>query len=84
MSPTAQKSGDKKSVRKNTKMHKNGTFICKCHFFCVILQRKIIISLPRRALRLVYEWLDLHQDELLANWERLGKSEAPMKITPLQ
>ena len=25
-----------------------------------------------------------HQDELLANWERLGKSEAPMKITPLQ
>ena len=20
---------------------KNGTFICKCHFFCVILQRKI-------------------------------------------
>ncbi len=21
-------------------MHKNGTFICKCHFFCVILQRK--------------------------------------------
>ena len=21
---------------------KNGTFICKCHFFCVILQRKII------------------------------------------
>ncbi len=22
-------------------MHKNGTFICKCHFFCVILQRKM-------------------------------------------
>ena len=41
-------------------------------------------SLPRRALRLVYEWLDLHQEELMANWERLGKSEAPMKITPLQ
>ena len=41
-------------------------------------------SLPRRALRLVYEWLDLHQEELMANWERLGKSEAPIKITPLQ
>ena len=26
----------------NTKMHKNGTIICKCHFFCVILQRKMI------------------------------------------
>jgi len=41
-------------------------------------------SLPRRALRMVYEWLDQHQDELLANWERLGKSEEPMKIDPLQ
>ena len=40
-------------------------------------------SLPRRALRLVYEWLDQHQDELMANWERLGKSEAPIKINPL-
>ena len=26
-------SGDIKE-EKNTKMHKNGTFICKCHFFC--------------------------------------------------
>lgn len=41
-------------------------------------------SLPRRALRMVYEWLDQHQDELMANWERLGKSEEPMKIDPLQ
>ena len=41
-------------------------------------------SLPRRALRMVYEWLDQHQDELLANWERLGKSEEPMRIDPLQ
>ena len=24
------------------KIQENGTFICKCHFFCVILQRKII------------------------------------------
>ena len=30
-------------------------------------------SLPRRALRLVYEWLDQHHDELMQNWERLGK-----------
>lgn len=41
-------------------------------------------SLPRRALRLVYEWLDQHQEELMNNWERLGRSEAPLKIVPLQ
>ena len=26
---------------KNTKIQKDGTFICKCHLFCVILQRKM-------------------------------------------
>ena len=26
---------------KTIKIQKNGTFICKCHFFCVILQRKM-------------------------------------------
>ena len=26
--------------------------------------------LPRRVLNMVYEWLDLHKDELMANWER--------------
>ena len=37
-------------------------------------------SLPRRALRLVYEWLDLHRDELMENWERLSNSEAAKKM----
>ncbi len=41
-------------------------------------------TMPRRALRLVYEWLDLHRDELMDNWERLSNSEAPVKIEPLK
>ena len=41
-------------------------------------------SLPRRALRLVFEWLDLHRDELMENWERLTNSEAAKKIEPLR
>ena len=41
-------------------------------------------SLPRRALRLVYEWLDLHKDELLENWEQLKYSGAIKKIEPLK
>ena len=39
---------------------------------------------PRRALKLVYEWLDLHKDELMSNWERLTNSEKPEKIEPLK
>ena len=40
-------------------------------------------SLPRRAIRLVYEWLDLHKEELIENWNRLKNSDAPKKIEPL-
>ena len=41
-------------------------------------------SWPRRALSLVYEWLDLHQDELLENWRRLSNYESPVRIDPLK
>lgn len=40
-------------------------------------------ALPRRALNLVYTWLDEHKDELLENWDRLAKGEAVQKIKPL-
>lgn len=36
-------------------------------------------SLPRRALNLVYEWLDLHKEELLNNWQRLNNCLSPIK-----
>ena len=41
-------------------------------------------SLPRRALRLVEAWAELHQDELLANWERLQAGRPPHSIDPLR
>ncbi len=40
-------------------------------------------SLPRRALALVAEWAALHQDELLANWERARREEPLQPIDPL-
>lgn len=41
-------------------------------------------SLPKRAVRLVYEWMEMHEQELLDNWERLQNSESPVKIEPLR
>jgi hypothetical protein len=38
---------------------------------------------PRRALRLVLEWHDLHRDELLANWQRLRAGQEAQPIEPL-
>ena len=39
---------------------------------CEITIKDGIITgqLPRRAARLVFEWLDLHYDELMENWNR--------------
>ncbi|WP_289225525.1 DUF4160 domain-containing protein [Bacteroides acidifaciens] len=41
-------------------------------------------ALPRRALNLVYEWLDLHKDELLENWKRIESNQNLQKIEPLK
>lgn len=40
-------------------------------------------SLPLRALALVTEWALLHQDELVANWERARRDEPLEPIEPL-
>ena len=40
-------------------------------------------EMPARALRMILEWLDLHRDELMANWERACKGEMLNKIEPL-
>lgn len=39
--------------------------------------------LPARALGMVTEWASLHQQELLAAWERARQLEPPGKIQPL-
>ena len=41
-------------------------------------------SLPRRQQRLVEAWAELHQAELLADWERLQVGRPPLPISPLQ
>ena len=39
---------------------------------------------PRRALRLVLEWLELHKDELLENWHLVEEKKPLKKIAPLE
>jgi hypothetical protein len=40
-------------------------------------------SLPRRQRRLVEAWAELHEDELLADWQLLQSGQAPLPIAPL-
>jgi hypothetical protein len=38
--------------------------------------------LPLKQLRLVQAWIELHQDELQADWELALNGEQPYEITP--
>ena len=38
---------------------------------------------PRRARALVLEWLELHRDELLGDWDRARRGEPLLPIPPL-
>jgi hypothetical protein len=37
-------------------------------------------SLPRRQLRLVLAWAELHQEELRENWQRVQNGQVPQQL----
>jgi len=39
---------------------------------------------PPRQLRMVQVWIDIHRDELMADWELAVAGEEPFRIAPLQ
>jgi Domain of unknown function (DUF4160) len=39
---------------------------------------------PKRALKHVLEWSELHQEELLQDWELCQKNQMPAPIEPLE
>ncbi len=41
-------------------------------------------SLPRRQSRLVEAWAEMHEAELMADWQRLQAGQAPLAIEPLE
>lgn len=41
-------------------------------------------ELPSKQLRLIQAWIEIHRDELLANWELCQNGEPPFKIDPLK
>ena len=41
-------------------------------------------ALPRRQHRLVEAWAELHEEELLSDWQLLEQGRKPSPISPLQ
>ncbi len=40
-------------------------------------------SLPRRQQRFVEAWAELHEEELIADWQLLQSGQVPLPIAPL-
>lgn len=40
-------------------------------------------KMPKTALKLVFEWLELHKDELMENWKSIEEKKPLNKIEPL-
>ena len=41
-------------------------------------------EIPRRQLRLVQAWVEIHRDELMADWALAVEGNTPFKIEPLK
>lgn len=41
-------------------------------------------SMPGNRLRLVLAWMEIHRDELMADWELAASGQQPYKIDPLR
>ena len=51
----------------------------------ITIQNGIVTGkMPQRALKMVFEWLEIHRNELLQEWEKAQKGETLTQITPLQ
>ena len=40
--------------------------------------------MPSRQLRLIQAWIEIHKDELLADWDLCQNGEKPFQIEPLK
>ena len=63
------------------------------HFHAKYGNQKVIIEIEsgivkgemsERALRLIFEWLDLHRQELKQAWDKAKNGEQPDRIEPLK
>ncbi|HQH71429.1 MAG TPA: DUF4160 domain-containing protein [bacterium] len=62
------------------------------HFHARYQQQEITVKIvadivkgymSKRALRMVFEWMELHQDELLTNWNTVRQRQPLRPISPL-
>jgi hypothetical protein len=67
----------------------------KCpHIHAKYQEHEVVVSIPegdvlegnfpKSKMKLLQAWIELHQDELVANWELAVSGQQPYKIEPLR
>ena len=64
------------------------------HIHVKYQEQEVVLSIPegdvlegelkRNKMKLVQAWTEIHQDELMANWELASRGEAVFRIDPLK
>jgi hypothetical protein len=64
------------------------------HIHVKYQEQEVVLSIPegevleghlrRNKMKLVQAWIEIHQDELLADWELASQGEAVFRIDPLK
>lgn len=56
------------------------------HSVVIVVDRIEVLGgdMPRRQLRLIEAWAEIHREELLDDWTRLAAGRPPFKIDPLR
>ena len=52
--------------------------------FNIVDSEQIEGNLPAKQFKLVQAWIEIHKEELLADWELCQNGEKPYKIEPLK
>jgi hypothetical protein len=52
--------------------------------FAIEDSRLLAAEIPVRQQRMVQVWIDLHQEQLMADWELASNGEQPFRIDPLK
>lgn len=72
--------------------NEKGTKHNKPHIHCIFAEFEIVIALdgeildgkiPSNKLKLIEAWMEIHKEELQANWVLLSSGEKYFKINPL-
>ena len=54
-----------------------------CEAVIMIQTGEVCGQIPKRGLNLIWEWIDLHQSELLENWENARQRKPLNRINSL-